>query len=373
MRFCADMVEVAHVWDDLVDCDKPVSAATADATFRKMMLEMPANGFYRENFTFLHPVMILVWAQWDAANRMEAAPLKNDFVKPTCSAPRSTNCSMPALFFAAGWIGRRKWGLRFTGYTARTRECHMPDPVTAVMAGASILGAWGQYLRRQSAADAQTKAAAAASAAALQQQQNGLTAQKGYFDTSTAPLSNIAQQGVGAYSNLEAAIPGLTAPITMDQKTLEATPGYQFNLSQGLRGVDSVVHQPGLSGAQAKAAATYATGLADSTYQNQFNNANTNKQNAFNFLLNTATPGINAAGTLAAAGTSAGNAALGNSATVGNTLSSNAIGAGNARAGADIATGQNISNAITGTAGQYAARTIPSAITACTARLARAT
>jgi hypothetical protein len=81
MRFCADMVDVAHVWDDLVDCDKPVSAARADATFRKMILEIPANDFYRGNFGFLHPVMILVWAQWDAANKMEAHTLNNDFAK----------------------------------------------------------------------------------------------------------------------------------------------------------------------------------------------------------------------------------------------------------------------------------------------------
>lgn len=81
MRMCADMVEVAHVWDDLVDRDKMVPAKVADATFRKLMLEMPANGFYRENFTFLHPVMVLIWAQWDAANQMEAAPIKNDLAK----------------------------------------------------------------------------------------------------------------------------------------------------------------------------------------------------------------------------------------------------------------------------------------------------
>lgn len=78
MRFCADMVDVAHVWDDLVDCDKPVSAAKADATFRKMMLEIPSNDFYRANFGFLHPVLILVWAQWSAANSMETHPFKGD-------------------------------------------------------------------------------------------------------------------------------------------------------------------------------------------------------------------------------------------------------------------------------------------------------
>jgi hypothetical protein len=230
----------------------------------------------------------------------------------------------------------------------------MPDPVTAVMAGASILGGAANIFGAQSAADAQKQAAAQASATVLQQQQQGLAAQKGYFDQTTAPLSSIAGQGAQAYSNLNAAIPGLTAPITMDQKTLEATPGYQFNLSQGERGVSLGAAAAGLSGAQAKAAATYATGLADSTYQNQFNNANTNKQNAYNFLLGPAQLGTSAAGTYAAAGVSAGNADLGNTQQVGSTISGNTIGAGNAQAAADVATGKNISNMLTGSAGAYA-------------------
>jgi hypothetical protein len=230
----------------------------------------------------------------------------------------------------------------------------MPDPVTAVMAGASILGAGANIFGAQSAADAQKQAAAQANATVLQQQQQGLQAQKNYFDTGNAPLSSIASKGVGDYANLEAAIPGLTAPITMDQKTLEATPGYQFNLSQGMRGVNLSGVGKGLSGAQAKAAATYATGLADSTYQNQFNNANTNKQNAFNFLLNTAQVGTNAAGQYGANSTSAGNADLTNSQSVGGTVSGNTIGAGNAQGAADVATGKNVGNALSGAAGAYA-------------------
>lgn len=230
----------------------------------------------------------------------------------------------------------------------------MPDPVTGVLAASSVLGAGANIFGAQSAAEAQREAADKANQAALQQQQQGLAAQKGYFDQSTKSLADIANKGVGAYDDLLKAIPGLTAPITMDQKSLEATPGYQFNLEQGLRGVNLSGVASGMSGAQAKAAARYATGLADSTYQNQFNNANTNKQNAFNFLLNTANVGTGAAGGYAAAGTSAGNAALGNSQAVGNTISGNTIGAGNATAAADIATGKNISNALTGSAGAYA-------------------
>lgn len=224
----------------------------------------------------------------------------------------------------------------------------MPDPVTAAIAGVAGIGsAVANIFGANDAAKAQEQAAAQANQEILQQQQQGLTAQKSYFDTGTAPLSTIASGGSTAYQNLLNAIPNLTAPITMDQATLEKTPGYQFNLSQGERGVQLGSASIGLSGAQAKAAAQYATGLADSTYQNQFNNANTNKQNAFNFLLQTALPGINAAGTYGAVGTAAGNATLGNTQAVGNSIAGNTVGAGNAAAAADIATGKNIGNAFT--------------------------
>jgi hypothetical protein len=230
----------------------------------------------------------------------------------------------------------------------------MPDPVTGVLAGASVIGGASNIFGAQSAAEAQKEAAAQANSLALQQQQKGLDTQKSYFDTSTKDLASISAQGSEAYKNLLTAIPDLVKPITMDQKTLEATPGYQWNLEQGIRGVNLSGVGSGLSGAQAKAAARYATGLADSTYQNQFNNANTNKQNAFNFLLNSAQPGMTAAGTYAAAGTTAGNAALSNTQAVGNTISGNTVGAGNAQAAADIATGKNIGNMFSGAAGAYA-------------------
>lgn len=64
------------------------------------------------------------------------------------------------------------------------------------------------------------------------------------------------------------------APAQMTQAQLEATPGYQFNLSQGLAATQNSAAARGLgvSGAALKGAATFATGLADSTYQQQFNN-----------------------------------------------------------------------------------------------------
>jgi hypothetical protein len=59
----------------------------------------------------------------------------------------------------------------------------------------------------------------------------------------------------------------------ISESTLQNTPGYQFTLGQGLESTQSSAAARGLasSGAALKGAATYATGLADSTYQNQYN------------------------------------------------------------------------------------------------------
>ena len=67
-------------------------------------------------------------------------------------------------------------------------------------------------------------------------------------------------------------MPTVPQPMTQDQ--LEKTPGYQFTLNQGLKSVQSSAAARGLgvSGAALKGAATYATGLASSNYQQQFNN-----------------------------------------------------------------------------------------------------
>ncbi|MDB5584899.1 MAG: hypothetical protein JWR80_10075 [Bradyrhizobium sp.] len=230
----------------------------------------------------------------------------------------------------------------------------MPDPVSGVLAASAVVGAGANIFGAQSAAEAQREAAAAGSRAIADQQAKGFATQKDYFDQGVNALRPIADTGSEVYKDLVSKLPDLTAPIVMDQAALEATPGYKFTQAQGIRGIDLSSISRGLSGAQAKAAAQFATNLADTTYKTQFDIANTNKTNAFNRLLQTATVGTDAAKSIAGNATSAGNAALGNTTTVGGQLSGNAIGAGNATAAAEIATGRNVSNALTGAAGAYA-------------------
>ena len=92
---------------------------------------------------------------------------------------------------------------------------------------------------------------------------------------------NVLQQAYGEVPYLDAPLEGRvpdatgyanSAPGRMSQAELEETPGYQFARSQGLQSVQNSAAARGLgvSGAALKGAATFATGLADQTYQQQF-------------------------------------------------------------------------------------------------------
>lgn len=96
----------------------------------------------------------------------------------------------------------------------------------------------------------------------------------------------------------------LNQTFAFDASNLAGTPGYQFTLNQGLKSTQNALASQGLglSGAQAKGLSNYATGLAQNTYNDQYNNAlstfNTNYQvasNRANNLANLVNSGQNAA------------------------------------------------------------------------------
>lgn len=205
--------------------------------------------------------------------------------------------------------------------------------VATAILGAGALSAGSSIFGASSAANAQEQAA-----------NNATNAQLQMFQQTQQNLQPFINKGNKAENMLMGQLPSLTAPITMDQKTLLGTPGYQFNLSQGLKGVQNGATARGLgvSGASMMGAANYATGLADSTYQNQFNNALANKQFTYNSLMGPSTLGANAASGLASAATS-----------TGQSIGSNMIGAGNAQAAADMSMANGVSGGINNALGAY--------------------
>ncbi len=206
--------------------------------------------------------------------------------------------------------------------------------VATAIVGSGIIGAASTAYAANKAAQAQTDAS-----------NNATNAQLQMFGKTQQNLAPFIGAGGDATKQLQNMLPTLTSPIIMDQANLEKTPGYQFNLTQGLKSVQNSAAARGLgtSGAALKGAATFATGLADNTYQQQFSNAVTNQTNAYNRLKGLIDTGESAA---------AGQGVIGQQ--TGANIGGNMIGAGNAQAAGYNATGAAVNN-LASNIGGYAA------------------
>jgi hypothetical protein len=212
--------------------------------------------------------------------------------------------------------------------------------VAAAIVGAAAVGAVGSTVAAgASKSAANTQAQAAEDAAHLQNDQ---------WNQTQANLQSYMDLGSSYINPLKAALsnPMLTQQFSAPTEgQAQATPGYQFTLNQGLKSVQNSAAARGLgvSGAALKGAASYTTGLADSTYNDVFNRAlqtfNTNYSSAannVNRLQSVVASGQNAAATNGSLGA----AAVGN---IGNTLTSgaNAQAAGTVGSANALASGLN--------------------------------
>lgn len=209
---------------------------------------------------------------------------------------------------------------------------NLPFVATAVI-GSAAIGAGSSMMNSASNNEATTQAA----------NQNNARLQNQYNQT-RSDLQPYNAAGINAADDMTMNLQSLETPISMSEATLQNTPGYQFNLQQGLKATQNSAASRGLaaSGAAMKGAASYATGLADSTYQNQFNNANTNQTNAYNRLL-----GVMGVGENAAAGTASANNAITQGQVNNTTSATNAINSNN------TASTNALSNAANNIGGYY--------------------
>lgn len=207
------------------------------------------------------------------------------------------------------------------------------------LAAAAIVGgvaSIGSAVIGSSAASsaAHTQADAANHAADVQQHM---------YDVTRGDLLPYNQAGQRANADITSMGPFDFSPT---QSWLESTPGYQFIKAQGLKSVQNSATARGLgiSGAALKGAATYATGLADSTYQEQFNNALTKYSTNLSRLQGQADLGENAAAQTGNYGTQ----------TAAN-IGSAAIGAANARAAGTVGVANSIAGGLNGAANAFTA------------------
>lgn len=221
-----------------------------------------------------------------------------------------------------------------------------------IAAGIGAAGslASGLFSSNASSKAADTQAQASANSLALQSQM--FAKSQGNIAPYLATGANASNMLTNTLGNMQ---PITTSPIKMDQASLEQTPGYQFNLSQGLKGVQNSASARGLgvSGAAQKGAAAYATGLADSTYQNQFNNAVTNQQNAFNNQQTDRQNMFNRLYSTAALGANAAGGAATNATTAGNSMANTTMTGANGQAAAQVAGGTAFNPLLNNLGGYY--------------------
>lgn len=193
--------------------------------------------------------------------------------------------------------------------------------VAVALVGSAVIGGVATAYSANQASKAQQSAA-----------KNATAEQQHMFDQVRGDLSPYNTAGQSALKQAAGMGP---FNFNMSQGQLEETPGYQFNLAQGEKAVQNSAASRGLgvSGAAQKGAATYATGLADSTYQNQFNNALTTYNTNYGNLMNRATLGENAAAQTGAYGTQTANSIAQNILGAGNASAAGAVGVGNAVSG----------------------------------------
>ena len=63
--------DLAHIWDDLVDKDRPVSANQINQAFLTCLVYLPANPFYRSIQNEILPMWLTVVSAYETANFFE--------------------------------------------------------------------------------------------------------------------------------------------------------------------------------------------------------------------------------------------------------------------------------------------------------------
>lgn len=198
------------------------------------------------------------------------------------------------------------------------------------VAGA-VVGGIMQGDAASSAADTQANAANRATDSQEKMFQQMVKNQQPYMDAGTSALATLNGQ-----------LGSLNAPINNTNWQQYMDPGYQFQLQQGAQAINNLnASQNGaLSGAAQKSLINYNQQMANTAYNNAFNQYQTQNQNIYNRLAGLAQLGQNAASNTGMAG-------AGMASGIANTIT----GAGNAQAAGIMGSANAISGGLNNASG----------------------
>lgn len=70
-EFYQSLVDVSHIWDDLIDGDKPVSPDDVNRVMAQLWLTLPTNEFYQKHFSLLQPLVTVAVISYIASTKLE--------------------------------------------------------------------------------------------------------------------------------------------------------------------------------------------------------------------------------------------------------------------------------------------------------------
>lgn len=220
-------------------------------------------------------------------------------------------------------------------------------PIGAAIGGvSSLVGNVIGAVSAGKAATAQAQAAQQAQQLEAQAGQNALGRQDTAQQQTQQNLSPYTQSGTMALSKLNAMQP-FQAP-TAEQA--QATPGYQFQLQQGLKSLQNSAAARGglLTGGTSKAINDYAQGQASTNYGNTYNQALQAYQTNFGDQETLAGQGLNAATSLSSLGQQNANSSGGIIQNSAQEQAQQINNAGAARASGYASTGNIVGGAVSG-------------------------
>lgn len=199
----------------------------------------------------------------------------------------------------------------------------MSSVATAVVGGA-VIGGIMQGNAAQSAADTQANAS-----------NNATAAQQQMFNTITQNQQPFMQAGTTALNTLNGQLSSLNTPINNTNWQQYMSPGYQFQLDQGKQALmnSQAAGNGSLTGAAMKALIGYNQGMANTAYNDAFNQYQTQNQNIYNRLAGLAQLGQNAAANTGMAGAGMASGIANTITGAGNAAAAGQIGQANAYAG----------------------------------------
>lgn len=103
--FLTTMFDVLHFWDDLIDRDKELTPEEVNCSMWNVLVTIPENAFFQQNFSSLMPLLKTAIWNWQAANVMEKT--EDGLDKQIAFVLRSTYVDLVSM--CAYIVGGRDW------------------------------------------------------------------------------------------------------------------------------------------------------------------------------------------------------------------------------------------------------------------------